>query len=340
MRTALYFPHTEVRSEQILRTALMTWDKLEFIVPYHGFRPHYDNCEMARAVEIVGRARVVTGEEQQQVHELVEDLLSSEIPEVLRYAPSSGAREPDYELWPQKLAHETWRLLKDRSIVGATLNNHDYPASQGAGLTLMALLADVLAGSTRTRITDRALAYATMTNATNGSSHDNDVVQVLPLTFKAISSEKLSLKRLVEFREREEKDGTGELQALRHNYLEAIERHVVDISKVAAGSSDRLELDRIFQSEMVRDFSDLKQELGFATKDAWFSTSMLTMVVVTGAAAVGLVAGGMVQVPEAMTGAGALVTIGGMLGTRNKLSKARYDLLRKHPTAYLYQLGI
>ena len=97
------------------------------------------------------------------------------------------------------------------------------------------------------------------------------------MTFKAISSEKLSLKRLVEFREREEKDGTGELQALRHNYLEAIERYVVDISKVAAGSSDRLELDRIFQSEMVRDFSDLKQELGFATKDAWFSTSMLTM---------------------------------------------------------------
>jgi hypothetical protein len=38
MRTALYFPHTEVRSESIIRTALLTWDSLEYIAPYSGYR--------------------------------------------------------------------------------------------------------------------------------------------------------------------------------------------------------------------------------------------------------------------------------------------------------------
>jgi len=40
-----------------------------------------------------------------------------------------------------------------------------------------------------------------------------------------------------------------------------------------------------------------------------------------------------------ITGAGAIALLGGMLGTGNKLAKARYDVMRKHPIAYLYEVA-
>lgn len=43
--------------------------------------------------------------------------------------------------------------------------------------------------------------------------------------------------------------------------------------------------------------------------------------------------------PQAIAGTGGAVLLGGLLQSGNKLAKARYDILRKHPTAYLYQLG-
>ena len=57
MRSALYYPHTAPNSEDIVKTALLLWDRLEFIVPWEHFRPHYKNRQIARAMELIGAPR-------------------------------------------------------------------------------------------------------------------------------------------------------------------------------------------------------------------------------------------------------------------------------------------
>ncbi len=91
MYTALYFPHTEVRSESLVKTALLTWDKLETIIPFPGYRPKYEGG-VARAMGIVGAPRSPSVAEKERVHSLVEDLVKQGVPETFSYLPNN--REP------------------------------------------------------------------------------------------------------------------------------------------------------------------------------------------------------------------------------------------------------
>jgi hypothetical protein len=341
MRTALYFPHTEVHSESIVRTALLTWDKLEYITPYRDYRPKYKNRNMSRAMELIGEARVPKLAEQKRVHELVEDLLQEGVPETFKYSPADGTRTPEYEIWPQKLAQETWTLLRDHGLTDGFIyhdhRNMDYPTSQAAGLTLMAILADVLAGDTRARITDRRLAYATIANAPRMTVHAQEPTRVVPLTFNAVGLGHIPIDRLIAFREREEKSTGNDYETLRHNYLAAVEKHVARISSVPIGSADRIELDRIFASDMAKDMRDLKKELRLAEKDAWFSKDVLTTLVIAGTVLTAATSA-QFQMPEVIAGTGGAVLVGGLFDTSRKLAKSRCNVLREHPMAYLYQL--
>jgi len=315
------------------------WDELDYIVPFDNYHPYYTDAHLAEAMDIIGRKRVPTPREQQEVHLAVEELLRGGIPETFRYSPASGVREQDYEVWPQKLLGETWDRLRLEGLTDGQLDNHDYPMRQAAGLTLMAILADVLAGTTQARITDRSLAYATIANVTSVTKDAVKAVQVVPLTLKGIAVDRLPLERLIEFRKREAREQGSDYRKLRHNYLEAVEKHIARISEVEAGSRDRAELDRCFEADMEDDLRDLKRELGFAKREAWLSKDILTLAV----AGSGLLAAGLglhnTPVPEVLTAGGAAALLGGTLGTGNKFAKARYDVLRKHPMAYLYEVG-
>lgn len=339
MRTALYFPHTEVRSKSLVHTALLMWDNLEIIVPWEGFASEYRDREIAEAMEIIGSNRVPSEAEKRAVHSAVEDLLRVGVPETFQYSPRSGRRQDDaYEMWPQKLLHDTWDMLREQGLTDRPLSNHDYPMSQAAGLTIMAVLADLLAGETRARITDRQLAYATIANAPKVAGDAHEPMRVVPLTLKGIAVDRLPIDRLVDFRRREAKESGGDYRKLRHNYLEAVERYIGRIAAVAPNSRDRVELDRAFQSDMEDDLRDLKTELGFSRREAWLSKDVLTFTIAGG----GLLAAALtkgIPVPEVLTGVGSAALIGGLLGTGNKLAKARYDILRKHPMAYLYEVG-
>jgi len=338
MRTALYFPHTQVRNKSIVHTALLLWDALECIVPHQGYRPQYADREMAAAMEIVGKQRTPTAKEKFRVHTLVEDLVRGGVPESFRYSPKNGQTEL-YEIWPQKLLGETWDLLQDKGLTNRRLDHYDYPMRQAAGLSIMAILADVLAGETRARVTDRGLAYATIVNAPKVAGDAEHPVQVVPLTVKGIAADRLPIDRLIAFREREAKESSSDYRSLRNNYRTAIEKHLRQISVHAPGSPDRVELDRAFEVDMEDDLRDLKRELGSARRDAWLSKEVVTLTV-AGGALLGL-AGGVphMPMPEVVTGVGAIALVGGLLGTGNKLAKARYEILRKHPMAYLYEVS-
>lgn len=338
MRTALYFPHTEVRSKNLIHTALLMWDQLETIVPWQSYKPEYADPDVAQAMEIIGCPRTPSAVEKRAVHKLVEDLLDGDVPETFRYSPESGERDYTYEMWPQKLLGETWDLLRERGLTDRHLSNHDYPMSQAAGLTIMAVLADHLAGQTRTRITDRQLAYATIANAPMIAGDAHEPMRVVPLTFKGIAVDRIPLDRLIDFRYREAKESGSGYRKLRHAYLDAVEKQVAKIASVHPNSPDRRELDRAFEQEMDDDLRDLKRELGFAKRDAWLSKDVLTFTIAGGGLLAAAANPSLFPVPEVLTGAGAVALIGGVLGTGNKLAKARYEVLRKHPMAYLYEL--
>lgn len=338
MRTALYFPHTEVRSKALVKSALLTWDKLEWIAPYREFRPDYDDVGIARAIELIGSGRAPTDAERDRAHELIAELVERGVPDVFRYVPSSGKRNDDYELWPQKLARRTWHLLAERGLIGGFLDNMDYPASQAAGLSLMAVLADVMAGKTRARITDRALAYATLSNAAvDGEASSPVQDHMVPLSFSTVGVDRIPLNVLIDIREREEREPGGGLRDLRRDFLAALEAHVARIASVAIGSRDRIELDRMFLDDMDRDFRELKRELGFSRREAWLTKDVTTLVL-AGGTLLAAAAGAALHLPEVLTGAGAAATVGGVLTAGNKLARARYETLRKHPMAYLYEV--
>jgi hypothetical protein len=101
--------------------------------------------------------------------------------------------------------------------------------------------------------------------------------------------------------------------------------------------SDVQEVQRQFADDMRTDFRQLKDELGFAGRDALYSKE----IIITGLAAIGAAATWALDVPVHLAGAAMLadfpVTIWGLLGARNKFLGARRTIMEKHPMAYLYE---
>jgi hypothetical protein len=340
MRTALYYPHTEIQSEGLIRSALLTWDQLEFIVPSRDFKPDYQRSDMAEAIELIGSPVVPTAADRQEVHVQLTELIARGVPEPFRYG-GGGGRE-HYEMWQQKLMAKTWQLLREHDVVGDLLENADYPATQGGGLTIMAMLADVMAGETRARITDRGLAYATLANVANipgrKAGGDEDLSEIIPLTFKSLALEHVGLRRLIDFRRREEQGNGHDYRTLRHNYVDRLSKHLTAAAKYPVGSRDRMELDRVFEQDMEDDLRDLKQELGLAKTDVILSKDTVAFVL-AGATVVSGALAGHLSIPEAMSAGGAPATIGGILNVMSKFGSKRREVLRKHPMAYLYEVG-
>src|ERR1700682_3745337 len=114
MRSALYYPHTTIRSENILKRALLLWDKIEYIVPEEGYRPHYASKLFAEAAEIVAKPHVPSREEKKKAHQQIEDLAASSLPDAFYF--QSWDAQGDYEIYPQKLLPDTWDLLRQAQI--------------------------------------------------------------------------------------------------------------------------------------------------------------------------------------------------------------------------------
>ena len=41
MRSVLCYPHTKIRSEKLLKTSLLLWDKVSFIAPWRQFEAKF-----------------------------------------------------------------------------------------------------------------------------------------------------------------------------------------------------------------------------------------------------------------------------------------------------------
>ena len=232
-------------------------------------------------------------------------------------------------------------MLRDLKLAGNPLYNANYPLTETAGLSVMSILADCCAGTTRAQITDRGLAYATITNLLveqpRGGATVDHYERVVPLTLGLIDASSIPLEHLINFRERENKAGGHALRDLRHRYLDAIEAHVQSLQKVET-REDWQELDRVFEVKMKDDLRDLNEELRRTKAEAILSKEFVTSIVVAGATAWGAMHGLPLEIPAAFTALGAPVTVGGLLSTKNKYSVSCKSIMQKHPMAYLYEL--
>jgi hypothetical protein len=320
MRSAVYYPHTAVNSEDIIKTALLLWDHLEFIVPYSGFEPDYRNSTVARAMELIGLPHPPNREEKKETHTRIEELLTRRLPPHVYYRRDKDFRHR-YEIYPEKFLPETWDLLRHSRMSGKLMANLDYPMSEPGGLLIMSILADSCAGTTRSRVTDRSDAYATLSGFL-GNVPDSRPVEISEAYAKLV---------------REAKESGHTLRALRHRYVDSVETYVRRLTQETVRKADAAEIERQFADDMKIDFKNFKDELGLARRDALLSKE----IVITALATIGTVASWAFDVPFHLPGAVALAdiptTIWGLLSARNKYLGARRGVMEKHPMAYLYE---
>jgi hypothetical protein len=216
--------------------------------------------------------------------------------------------------------------------------------TEPAGLMVMSILADCCAGKTRTRVTDRGAAYATLagllgqTTSRQVKSLRTAQEQLAHIGLEVINTKSIPLKTLIEFREREEKEGGHTLRDLRHRYVSNLESYVKRITTEPGNESDAREIKRQFADDMRIDLAKLNRELRSTGRDALLSKEVL-LTVLAGAGTIASWAFGVpIPILGAVTVAGVPAMLVGTGATANKYLAARRSVLERHPMAYLYEL--
>lgn len=341
MRSALYYPHTEIRSEALLKSSLMLWDRVHVIVPFDNYAPSYDTSELQSAFELIGRCHCPSSEEKQRTHELVEEFATRCLPDSFSYVSMASPNEV-YEVYPQKLLPETWEILQQANLAGTPLQNADYPTTNATGLSLMSLLADCCAGDNLARITDRSAAYASLAGLLTQSPVSpwklvKDREGVLALTLKVLNADSIPLAKWIKLREREIGAADGyQVRDLRHRFVEHLETQASRLAK-AQTEAERKEIQEQIEEDISDDYRDLCEALKL---EAWqmLPTKEVIVAVLGGLASVGSLAlNTVLPMPGVISSTGAAAAIGGLLASRSKYVKARRKVLQEHPISYLYE---
>lgn len=321
-----------------MANALLTWDRLEYIVPFDGYQSWYQDPLMAKAIQLIGVPRVVTADEKKQIHGLVQEMLGHGVPAAFKYSPRDG--KIPYEIYPEKIAEDTYELLRAHGLTSGRLDNYDYPMERAAGLGLMTIIADVLGGQTRARITDQPDAYSVMANIAVLSKENiqfsETYERVVPITMSLVDAD-LTIEDLIELRRRERDEREGaQLRKLRHNYLATIEKHIKEVVALK-NEKDRQDIDDVFKQKMKDDLTDLRDALKLGAAKAATTKDVIALAI----AGAGMLAyaTGNVPMPEVISGGGGAALLGGLLNTHFTFAQSRRDILAKHPMAYLYEAG-
>jgi hypothetical protein len=344
MRSAIYYPYATIDNTMLIKSALLLWDKLEYVVPWKGFDPGYVG-ELADAMKLIGFERYPTPEEKEEAHGHLEEIFTRPLPDIFHYDASARGTYEDYEIYPQKLLEGTWEMLQQLSVAGAPLPNRDRPLSEPAGLTVMSVIADCCAGTTRSRVTDRGAAYATLSKILSASTNNEAKIpiegeeQLVPITLELIDFSTVELSKLIEFRDKENGKDGHKYRELRYRYVDGLEKYVKQLTTTKGKASDVAEIRDAFRNDMKIDLQNLKDELRSAKREVALSKDVL----VTALAGVGTVAAAAfcvtVPIVGTLTLAGAPATVAGAVSVANKFYSARRSTMQKHPMAYMYELA-
>lgn len=338
MRSAIYYPHTEIRTVGMMRSSLLLWDRLNVIFPRPDYRTSYDDPHMAEAWELIGGKIVPNENDKWEAHCRIEDMLKSGLPLELNYYDGMPP-EKVMELWPDKLSQMTWSLLQNNNATGKQLANGDYAFDEQAGTLVMSKLADACAGDVFARVTDKMLAFGMLGDERRASPD----TLVVPLTLGMVDFSSIPLERLIDFRRREEKERRGsDYTSMRHAYADKIQAHA-EALKAAGNDAQLSALNDQFRDEMQKSLKDLKEALGDNRM-----TLLLKPVVVATVVGVGMtVAAGTGGAAAALAAGGAAIGtalpdiakyIAGMFDAGLGFSKKQREAMAKSPMAYMYQL--
>lgn len=340
MRSAIYYPHTTPVSSDILRTALLLWDELEFIVPWEGFVPDHSDRDVAEIVELIGRQSVPSHQAKRLAHERIEEFATQQLPASFRYGAGSETDLDAPYMFARKLLPETWEMLRELQLAGST-DGRANALRDNTGLVLMSILTDCCAGEGKARITDRSDAYANLSSflvRDDAPSADDETLQqcVVPVTMGVINADRVPLRDLIAFRQREARSSGDDLRRMRQRYRTRIE-HQIEALAATTLASDRRELQRAFEVDMRDDLADLKEELRLARTGAFTSKDLIFLAVTALTAGVAAAKGLHIPV-EQVTAGGSLPILGGVLNSRSKYAEARRSIIAKHPMAYMLEL--
>ncbi|TXI49976.1 MAG: hypothetical protein E6Q50_05250 [Lysobacter sp.] len=343
MPAALYYPHTDIKNEIILKNSLLLWDKVETITPRENWSPHrFTDKYCNEAVDLIVRNRKPTHDEQQLAHDALLGLYNSG--ELFKLVAANNTQNRGhYPIYPEKFMGETWRILRQGGMARWINELSDYGVPPNLGFLMMSLLADACAGTQIQKITDRTDAYSWLSESraqSINSSHIKglDISQVAPnferlvtLSLEVLDARNIPIKRLVELRKREAKNSGTDYSAMRRRYAKALQNHVKRICADARNKSDVKELERQFKLELSTDLTDLKAELKLASYKSLFSKEV--------AVSAALTAGSLISPIAGLTSLGTQIGLVGvipLIKTAIEFRGARRIAMQKHVSSWLY----
>jgi hypothetical protein len=348
MRSAIYYPHTKIRSASFLKSALLLWDEVHVIVPWEGYPLEASPRDEAAAFEVIGRKLHPNEEQKQLAHDIVEDFVSRPLPWAFFLQPDGNG--DGYEMFADKLLPETWSLLREsRAARPAWRRPSHYAATNPMGLALMNILADCCAGKTFARITDRSDAYASLAglfldadHATErsedllfGFEHAGDREALIPIATEVVDADSLTLNQIVDLRCQEAKSSGYALRDLRHRFADRIDSQVKSLSATRT-ELEREELKRQFREEMRDDYSALREALKLEAKQVLGMKEIIGTALIP-LAHIGSEMMGVTSIVSALDFTTAALAVGGLYSAKSKFAQTRRKTLIEHPTAYLYE---
>lgn len=361
MLKALYYPHTEIRNPIIVKNALLLWDCIETIVPSASWqrtgsvspltgddvhrKDGLANTDLVlmEAIELVVRPRVPSEAERQAAHDALAEIVRSGLATELILKSPRTWRQPEYLIHPEKFLDRTWHLLQTRDMASWQDAASDYGVPAALGFLMMSTLADSCAGTQIQKVTDRVDAYSWIARhraSLLGSPYVTglDISHVAPnlerlvtITCEVLDGREIPLSKLLAFRKRETKSGSGDYSALRKRYSALLQRYLDRIGKEARADKDVREIQEEFKAEIKQDLADLKSELKLASWKTLFSKEVALSAVIAAGCLVSPVAG-LTALATKLGGVGVIPRVKAGIEYR----EARRKALRQHPVSWLY----
>jgi hypothetical protein len=362
MYTALYYPHSSLTNPELIKSALLLWDRVEYIKPNWYVGPHdpfwkasmQEKKQLSEAVELIGEGREPTEAEKNSVHEELERLLESDLPDWLLFTPDNP--NAIYSMFPDKLLSKTWKMFRDKNLAGLTPafahgpDFRDWSMHKTLGLLVMSALAKVCAGTKKMMITDESDAYATwtrcLTKETDGRYGKLDLAEdvgpdcqlLVTTSLSVLSAKSINLPSLLKLRRREMQGKDTVLPTLREKYYSELKVHL-DRLRECKTQTDRAEVQRQFKQAMRLDIERLRRELKVEKRKVIWSKEMAAGVVFTAGTFLAPYFSSAIGIGElgiSITPVTGLLGAGALRRTQIEFQEAKRKTLESHPMSWLY----
>jgi hypothetical protein len=337
MLSGIYYPHTTADKVSALKTALLLCNEPRFIVPYTDFlfRSESNAPLVDEAYERMGSSHTPSDIEERLVHDQIEEWMF--LPGSHEFLSASDETLPGrYEIYPQKLLHETWAILQQRGLTERSGRDEflmglgsfeDYVTSHKLGLMLMLYLAQACAGETRRLITDRTSAYNSLNQALAASvaedSHaSSEYDRIVTRSLKVVDPSRINLETLIALRRTEVGSQGHHLRKMRHSYLKMIDDFAAQLNQAA--EVDIPEIERQQEQRMKDNLVELKDALKVAANDLLHEKELFIAMVA---------AAGMAVTPIAIPAG--ITSIIALNKTRLKYKQARRKAMTDHAMSWL-----